>query len=158
MQYAILFDRIFRFPVTGSRVRNYDGLGGQLLFAYLHRHGFVHWTDNRLTVEWDRLAEGVAGLRAEVQTLYREGIDRSSSLSGARRTTSSRATCRRRRARRGRRATRAYPDVEDPRGYIDDVNPDEFPSRMFYTSLKQKLAPVIARPSAADTSSVAVTA
>ena len=77
VQYAILFDRIFRFPITGSRVRNYDGLGGQLLFAYLHRHGFVHWTDNRLTIEWDRLAEGVAGLRAEVETLYREGIDRS---------------------------------------------------------------------------------
>ena len=37
VQYAILFDRLFRFPITGSRVRNYDGLGGQLLFAYLHR-------------------------------------------------------------------------------------------------------------------------
>ena len=37
VQYAILFDRIFRFPITGSRVRNYDGLGGQLLFAFLHR-------------------------------------------------------------------------------------------------------------------------
>ncbi len=23
-------------PVSGERVRNYDGLGGQLLFAYLH--------------------------------------------------------------------------------------------------------------------------
>ena len=56
VRYAILFDRIYRFPITGTRVRNYDGLGGQLLFAYLHRHGFVHWTDNRLTVEWDRLA------------------------------------------------------------------------------------------------------
>ena len=37
VQYAILFDRLLRFPITGSRVRNYDGLGGQLLFAYLHR-------------------------------------------------------------------------------------------------------------------------
>src|SRR4051812_20162121 len=35
VQYAILFDRLFRFPITGSRVKNYDGLGGQLLFAYL---------------------------------------------------------------------------------------------------------------------------
>ena len=32
------FDRLFRFPITGDRVRNYDGLGGQLLFAYLHQH------------------------------------------------------------------------------------------------------------------------
>ena len=53
---------------------------------------------------------------------------------------------------------RAYADVEDPRAYIDDVNPDEFPLSMFYTSLKQKLAPVLARPTAADASPVAVTA
>jgi hypothetical protein len=157
-QYAILFDRIFRFPVTGSRVRNYDGLGGQLLFAYLHRHGFVHWTDNRLTIDWDRLAEGVAGLRAEVETLYREGIDRSKLAQwGAAHDLVARyvpPTS----GSRWAAAARAYPDVEDPRSYIDDVNPDEFPLSMFYTSLKQKLAPVIARPSAADASAVAVTA
>ena len=56
VQYAILLDRLLRFPITGSRVRNYDGLGGQLLFAYLHRHGYVHWTDNQLTVDWERVA------------------------------------------------------------------------------------------------------
>jgi hypothetical protein len=151
VQYAILFDRIFRFPVTGSRVRNYDGLGGQLLFAYLHRHGFVHWTDNRLTIEWDRLAEGVAGLRTEVETLYREGIDRSKLAQwGAAHDLVARYVP----PTSGSpwaAAVRAYPDVEDPRGYIDDVNPDEFPLSMFYTSLKQKLAPVIARPSSATT-------
>ena len=63
-------------PDHGPRVRNYDGLGGQLLFAYLHRHGYLHWTDNQLTIEWDRVAEGVAALRAEVEELYRRGIDR----------------------------------------------------------------------------------
>jgi hypothetical protein len=158
VQYAILFDRIFRFPVTGSRVRNYDGLGGQLLFAYLHRHGFVHWTDNRLTVEWNRLSEGVAGLRAEVETLYREGIDRSKLAQwGAAHDLVARyvpATS----GSTWAAGVRAYPDVEDPRSYIDDINPDEFPLSMFYTSLKQKLAPMIARPSTSDVSAVAVTA
>src|SRR5204863_4310901 len=77
VQYAILFDRLFRFPITGSRLRNYDGLGGQLLFAYLHKHGFVHWTDNRLTVEWARVTDGVLALREAVMELYRSGIDRS---------------------------------------------------------------------------------
>ena len=67
VQYAILFDRLFRFPITGARVRNYDGLGGQLLFAYLHKHGYLHWTDNRLSIEWKRVADGVAGLREEVE-------------------------------------------------------------------------------------------
>ena len=77
VQYAILFDRLFRFPITGTRVRNYDGLGGQLLFAYLHKHGFVHWTDNRLTIEWERVATASLALRAAVEELYRAGIDRS---------------------------------------------------------------------------------
>ena len=65
-----------RFPITGSRVRNYDGLGGQLLFAYLHRRGYLHWTDNQLTIEWERVGEGVSALHAEVSELYRTGIDR----------------------------------------------------------------------------------
>jgi hypothetical protein len=146
VQYAILFDRIFRFPVTGARVRNYDGLGGQLLFAYLHRHGYVHWTDNRLTVEWDRLAEGVAGLREEVEKLYRDGIDRSKLAQwGAAHDLVARYVP----AASGStwaREARGYADVEDPRPYIDDVKPDEFPLSMFYTSLKAKLEPVIARP------------
>ena len=64
VQYAILLDRLLRFPITGPRVRNYDGLGGQLLFAFLHRHGYLHWTDNRLTIEWDRVQEGVSALHA----------------------------------------------------------------------------------------------
>ena len=77
VQYAIVLDRLFRFPVTGSRVRNYDGLGGQLLFAFLHKEGYLHWTDSQLTIDWDRLAEGVNALRDRVQELYHSGIDRS---------------------------------------------------------------------------------
>jgi hypothetical protein len=76
VQTAILFDRLFRFPVTGERVRNYDGLGGQLLFAYLHRNDIIRWTDNRLSIDWNRVAGGVADLRAEVEKLYRDSIDR----------------------------------------------------------------------------------
>jgi hypothetical protein len=62
VQYAILFDRLFRFPVTGTRVRNYDGLGGQLLFAYLHQNDAVRWTDNRLSIDFDRARELTARL------------------------------------------------------------------------------------------------
>lgn len=51
IRYAILFDRLFRFTITGSRVRNYDGLGGQIIFAWLHRDGVLHWTDNMLTID-----------------------------------------------------------------------------------------------------------
>ena len=141
VQYAILLDRLLRFPITGSRIRNYDGLGGQLLFAFLHRHGYLHWTDNQLTIEWDRVAEGVAALAARGRgALPASGSTAPSSSTGRRRTISSRRACRRRRARSGARRPRDFADVEDPRPYIDLVRDDEFPLSIFYSSLKAKLA------------------
>src|SRR6185312_12743562 len=76
VQYAILFDRLFRFPVTGSRVRNYDGLGGQLLFAWLHQHHVLHWTDTQLTIDWDEVPDVVVALSDEINDLYWRSIDR----------------------------------------------------------------------------------
>jgi hypothetical protein len=146
VQYAILFDRLFRFPVTGSRVRNYDGLGGQLLFAYLHKHGLVHWTDNRLSVEWDRVADGVVALREAVQELYRSGIDRSklAHWSAAHDLVATYVPPAAGSA--WARGDRALAEAEDLRPYIDRVLPDEFPLSIFYTSLKAKLEPVLGRP------------
>jgi Family of unknown function (DUF6421) len=139
VQYAILLDRLLRFPITGSRVRNYDGLGGQLLFAYLHKHGYLHWTDNQLTIEWERVAEGVAGLRDEINELYRDGIDRTKLghwtaahdlvASNVAPATGSKWVAH----------ERDFTDVEDPRPYIDLVLEDEFPLSIFYTALKAKL-------------------
>ena len=60
VQYAVIFDRIFRFALSGTRVRNYDGLGGQLLFAWLHQHHVLHWTDTKLSIDWDEVPEVVA--------------------------------------------------------------------------------------------------
>jgi hypothetical protein len=144
-QYAILFDRLFRFPVTGTRVRNYDGLGGQLLFAYLHNHDALRWTDNRLTIEWEIVAETVARLRTEVETLYRDGINRSklSQWGAAHDLVSTYVPAAA--GSRWKAEVRDFADIEDPRPYIDQVLPDEFPLSMFYTSLKQKLAPALER-------------
>lgn len=139
VQYTILFDRLFRFPLTGGRIRNYDGLGGQLLFSYLHHEGYLHWTDNRLVIEWDRVAEGVGGLRRLVGELYHSGIDRSklgqwiaahelvatyvppaeSSVWAADR--------------------RDLPEVSEPKQLVDLVRDDEFPLSLFYTQLAPKL-------------------
>jgi len=140
VQYAILLDRLLRFPITGPRVRNYDGLGGQLLFAYLHRHGFLHWTDNQLTVDWQRVGDGVAGLHAEVAELYRAGIDRTklSHWSAAHDLVA--ASVPPARGSRWAAEVRAFTDVDDPRPYIDLVLEDEFPLSIFYSSLKSKLA------------------
>lgn len=76
VKYGVIFDRIFRFAVTGSRVRNYDGMAGQLLFTWLHQKGVLHWTDNRLSIEWDRVPETVVALGDAIDRLYWESIDR----------------------------------------------------------------------------------
>ncbi|MFF7992016.1 DUF6421 family protein [Kitasatospora xanthocidica] len=76
IQYAVLFDRMFRFPSTGGRVRNYDSLAGQLLFAHLRRHGVVQWLDGTLRVAWERVPEVVALLLAQIERLYQDGVDR----------------------------------------------------------------------------------
>jgi hypothetical protein len=140
VQYAILLDRLIRFPITGTRVRNYDGLGGQLLFAYLHRNGYLHWTDNRLTIEWERVAEGVAALHAEVSELYRTGIDRTKLQHWAAAHDLVAANVPPAIGSKWSAKARDFTDVEDPRPYIDLVLEDEFPLSLFYTSLKAKLA------------------
>ena len=141
VQYAILLDRLLRFPITGSRVRNYDGLGGQLLFAYLHRHGYLHWTDNQLTIEWDRVAEGVAALRARGRgAVPRRASTGPSSSTGRRRTTWSRPACRRRRARSGPRRCATSPTSRIRGPTSTSCCDDEFPLSIFYSSLKAKLA------------------
>jgi hypothetical protein len=146
VQYAILFDRLFRFPVTGSRVRNYDGLGGQLLFAFLHKEGYLHWTDNRLTIDWDNVADGVGKLRERVQALYHSGIDRSKLsqwiaahdlISEYVAPTESSVWA---------KATRDLPEVEEPKELVDLVKDDEFPLSLFYVQLKPKLEDILVRP------------
>ncbi|HWF72156.1 MAG TPA: DUF6421 family protein [Solirubrobacteraceae bacterium] len=140
VQYAILFDRLLRFPITGPRVRNYDGLGGQLLFAHLHRHGHVHWTDNRLTVEWGTVADGVAALRQEVLGLYRAGIDRSKLAHWIAGHDLVAASVTPAAGSRWVAGARRLDETEDPRPYLDLVLEDEFPLSIFFTSLKAKLA------------------
>ena len=76
VQYAVIFDRIFRFTLTGSRVRNYDGLGGQLLFAWLHQHRVLHWTDTSLAIDWDEVPAVVMQLGDAIDDLYWRSIDR----------------------------------------------------------------------------------
>ena len=145
VQYAILLDRLFRFPITGSRVRNYDGLGGQLLFAFLHREGYLHWTDNRLTIDWPRITDGVGALRARVQELYHSGIDRSKLSQWlaahdlvARYVPAAESSV-------WVRGRRELPDVPEPKQLIDLVRDDEFPLSLFYTQLRPKLEPALER-------------
>jgi hypothetical protein len=148
VQYAILFDRLFRFPVTGSRVRNYDGLGGQLLFAFLHKERYLHWTDNRLTIEWERVADGVGMLRERVQDLYHSGIDRSKVAQWAAAHDLVAEFVPPAEGSRWAREVRDLPEVEEPKQLVDLVKDDEFPLSLFYSQLRQKLEPVLERAQA----------
>ena len=139
VQYAILFDRILRFPITGSRVRNYDGLGGQLLFAFLHRRGAAAWTDNRLTIAWDQVEETVAELRTRVDDLYRRGIDMSKVSYWASAHDLVAEFVEPNVASAWRRETRVVSDEAEPRAWVDRVLDDEFPLSTFYLALQKTL-------------------
>jgi hypothetical protein len=145
MQYAILLDRLLRFPITGFRVRNYDGLGGQLLFAYLHRHGHVVWADNQLTIDWDTVGAGVDGLRHEIEAMYRSGIDRTKLQHWAAGHDLISQSVLPATGSRWASPARAFEELADPRPYVDLVLEDEFPLSIFYTTLKNKLGDVLER-------------
>ncbi|MFC0041786.1 DUF6421 family protein [Actinomadura rayongensis] len=147
VRYAILFDRLFRFPITGGRVKNYDGLGGQLLFAHLHRAGVLRWTDNVLRIDWRAVSGAVLDLCAAIERLYHDGIDRSRVahwLSAHELVASYVAP---NPASTWAKGPAALPMDGPPRGLVDAVLPDEFPLNTFYEALQRRLRDVVAATS-----------
>lgn len=144
VQYAIIFDRIFRFAITGSRVRNYDGLGGQLLFAWLHQRGVLDWTDTSLAFDWDGVPAAVVALGEAIDELYWRSIDRPKTAHWLAAYELVRSTLTPAPASLW---ARGLPDeilAGPPKGYTDSVLDDEFPLSMFYESLDKKMSAVIA--------------
>ncbi|BDZ49426.1 hypothetical protein GCM10025867_16670 [Frondihabitans sucicola] len=141
VQYAVLFDRIFRFAITGSRVRNYDGLGGQLLFAWLHQHHVLHWTDTQLAIDWDEVPDVVIALGTAIDELYWKSIDRPKVAHWLAAYDLVAATLTPHPASAW--ATRDLPLDGPPKGYTDKVLDDEFPLSMFYEALAKKMTAVI---------------
>jgi hypothetical protein len=141
-QYAVIFDRIFRFAITGTRTRNYDGLGGQLLFAWLHQHHVLHWTDTRLTIDWAEVPEVVVALSDAINDLYWASIDRPkvSHWLAAYDLVSSTLTPH----PASKWAVRDLPLDGPPKSLTDAVLDDEFPLSMFYEALSKKMTDVIA--------------
>ena len=143
VQHAILFDRLFRFPLTGSRVRNYDGLGGQLLFAWLHQRGVLHWTDTQLAFDWDQVPDAVIALSDASDELYWASIDRPKTAHWLAAYELVRGTLTPNPASAW---ARGLPDevlAGAPKGYTDAVLDDEFPLSMFYEALGKKMTDVI---------------
>ena len=144
VRYAILFDRLFRFPITGERTRNYDGLGGQILFGWLHRDGVVRWRDNAFSIDWHRIDDAVVALCGEVENLYREGIDRPRVGHWIAAYEFVRGFVEPHPGSTWAKGIDALPVTSEPKAWVDLVLPDEFPLNVFYDALRRKLAPVVA--------------
>lgn len=141
VQYAVLFDRIFRFPLSGNRIRNYDSVAGQMLFAYLHQHKVLHWTDTSLSVDWENLPDAVVSLSDEINELYWKSIDRPKVvhwLAAYDLVSSVLAP-----HPASKWAKREIPLSGTTSELTDQVLDDEFPLSMFYEALQKKMAPVI---------------
>ncbi|WP_179389061.1 DUF6421 family protein [Psychromicrobium silvestre] len=143
VQYAVIFDRIFRFAITGSRVRNYDGLGGQLLFAWMHQHHVLHWTDTKLTIDWDEVADVVVALGEQIHDLYWRSIDRPKTAHWLAAYQLVSGTVTPNPASVWAKGPDALPLNEPPRALTDQVLDDEFPLSMFYEALEKKMRSVI---------------
>ncbi len=138
--YAVLFDRIFRFPITGPRVRNYDALGGQLLFSYLHQKDVLIWRDNRLTIKWEPLPDAVAQLREEIARLYKLGAvcSRMNLWLAAHDLIS--AYVRPNVGSKWKSGSREVSDEADLKKWLGMVHDDEFPLGTFHLNLQRKFS------------------
>jgi hypothetical protein len=143
VQYGVIFDRIFRFAITGSRVRNYDGLGGQLLFAWMHQHHVLHWTDTSLSFDWDGVPDVVIALGAQIDELYWKSIDRPKKAHWLAAYEMLTETLTPNPASVWARGLSDDVLAGLPKGYTDAVLDDEFPLSMFFEALDKKMKPVI---------------
>ena len=143
VQYAVIFDRIFRFAITGTRVRNYDGVGGQLLFAWMHQKGVLHWTDTQLAIDWDAVPDVVVDLSNAINDLYWASIDRPKMVHWLKAYELVSGTLTPHPASAWARGLSDEVLAGPPKGYTDLVLDDEFPLSMFYEALQKKMAVVI---------------
>ena len=142
-QYAILFDRMFRFPLTGDRTRNYDGLGGQLLFAWLHQKNVLHWTDTALALDWADVPDAVVALSDAIDDLYWRSIDRPKTAHWLAAYELVRGVLDPHPASAWARGLSDEILSGSPKGMTDAVLDDEFPLSMFYEALSKKMGDVI---------------
>ena len=143
VQYAVILDRCLRFPVSGTRHRNYDSVGGQLLFAALRRDGAFTWSDAALTIDWDRVAVVAEALLARIEDLYRTSIDRNKASHWQATYDLVSEYVEPHVASTWKDGLAAMGPQATTKEYNDSVLPDEFPLSMFFEILAKKVSPVV---------------
>ena len=142
VQFAVIFDRIFRFTITGGRVKNYDGLGGQLLFAWMHQKRVLHWTNNALSIDWEEVPDVVNQLGEAIEHLYWASIDRPKIAHWLKAYELVSSVVEPHPASKWKAGD--LPLDGTPRQLTDLVHEDEFPLSMFYESFEKNMRDVIA--------------
>jgi len=145
IRFAILFDRLFRFPITGPRVRNYDGLGGQIIFSHLLSHGGLNWTNNTLTFDWERVNPLMIDLCEQVERLYHDGINRSKLSQWLASYDFVRGLVEPHPASRWAKGSEQLPLDGENKELLKLILDDEFPLNVFYDTLHRKLKDALAR-------------
>ncbi|MEY3697065.1 MAG: hypothetical protein RJA41_715 [Actinomycetota bacterium] len=145
IRFAIVFDRIFRFPISGPRTKNYDGLGGQIIFSHLLRHKGLNWTNNKLTMDWELINELMVTLCEQVEQLYRDGINRSKVSQWLATYEFVSDLVEPHPASTWAKGQSHLPLQGEPRELVDLVLADEFPLNVFYESLSRKLKDALAQ-------------
>lgn len=72
--WCVVFDRIFRFPITGERVKNYDSLAGQILTNALLDNQAMIWENGILSFDWNATDVAVRKLQGEIGEFERQAV------------------------------------------------------------------------------------
>lgn len=139
VMFAILLDRLFRFPIVGNRIRNYDGLGGQILFSSLHHQGILKWCDNRLEIDWKNLPNAIQQLLDEIVSVYRNAAETSKVAFWIDAHDLVSRYVRPNVASRWKKETRAINNEENSNEWLKLILDDEFPLGQFHINLQRKI-------------------
>jgi hypothetical protein len=143
IRFAILFDRLFRFPITGPRTRNYDGLGGQIIFSHLMRNDGLTWTNNKLTLRWSQVNRLMVELCEQVEKLYHDGINRSKLSQWLATYEFVSDLVEPHPASTWAKGPEQLPLDGEPKELLNLILDDEFPLNVFYDTLSRKLKNVL---------------
>jgi len=114
-----------------------------LLFAWMHQHHVLHWTDTKLSIDWDQVPEVVAALGDAIDELYWKSIDRPKLAHWLAAYELVSATVTPNPASQWAKGPDALPLTAPLREITDQVMDDEFPLSMFYEALNKKMSSVI---------------
>jgi len=145
IRFAIVFDRLFRFAITGPRVRNYDGLGGQIIFSHLLRHGGLDWTNNTLTMDWNKVDLLMIDLCEQLGKLYHDGVNRSKLSQWLASYEFVTDLVEPHPASHWSKGSDSLPLDGEPKDLLNLIMDDEFPLNVFYDKLSLKLKDVLAQ-------------